>query len=108
MVGVTGRCARGVLGRAGQGMLAVAASGMLLVGVAGCSGEVSESVRLAEANVAANRRPWPTRRRRRRSTERAFCDSGATYITALDRYGDVLDPDRAHGRGRHGCRHGPH
>lgn len=83
------RCDRGGL-RAGRGMVALVASGLLLVGAAGCSGEASDSVRLAQANVAAKEQALADAQTQQAQAEAAFCTSSATYITALDRYGDLL------------------
>ncbi len=69
---------------------AAAVAGLALT-VTGCSSATPESaVSVAQANVTTKEKALADAQAQATDTAAAFCDAGATYITALDRYGDVL------------------
>ena len=64
---------------------------MLMV-LTGCSGESQDaSLRAAQAKVTAKEKALTEAESAATAASTAFCTSSATYITAIDRYGDVLN-----------------
>jgi murein L,D-transpeptidase YcbB/YkuD len=73
-------------------VLAFTAAGVLLVALSGCSGDaVVTPVEAAQAEVAAKEKALADAEAEATATAAAFCEASSTYITALDRYGDVLN-----------------
>lgn len=58
--------------------------------VAGCSGAAEDPLARAQAEVAAREQALADAQEEATATTEAFCGSASEYITALDRYGDVL------------------
>jgi murein L,D-transpeptidase YcbB/YkuD len=73
--------------RAGPCLLAVALS-TLLVAACGSDGETGRTA--AEARVALKEKAVATARSAADTATAAFCDASSSYVTAIDRYGDVL------------------
>ena len=72
--------------------MAFAAAGVLLVALSGCSSDPAVTpVEAAQAEVAAKEKALADAEAEATATAAAFCEASATYITALDRYGDVLN-----------------
>ncbi len=70
---------------------AVAVAAGLLVALSGCSGDTSETaVAAAQASVSAKEQALAEAETAASSAAEAFCAASADYVTALDRYGDVL------------------
>lgn len=68
-----------------------AAVGVLLVALSGCSDDpVLTPVEAAQAEVSAKEKALADAESEATATAAAFCEASSTYITALDRYGDVL------------------
>ena len=61
-----------------------------VVALAGCSGEIS-SVDRAQAQVTAKEKAVTQAEADLTAASATFCDASKTYITGLDRYGDVLN-----------------
>jgi murein L,D-transpeptidase YcbB/YkuD len=60
--------------------------------VAGCGDDpVLSPVEVAQAEVAAKEKALADAEAQATATAAAFCEASSTYITALDRYGDVLN-----------------
>ena len=78
-------------GRALTGLVLGAAMGLVL---AGCTsdgnGNGSGALKVAQARVSAKEKALSAAKADATAATAAFCDASATYITALDRYGDVL------------------
>jgi len=70
--------------------LAVVAAVACLAALAGCGVEPVDPVQAAQANVASKQSALATAEADSTAAATAFCDAGADYLTALDRYGDVL------------------
>ena len=71
--------------------VAIAGAGIAALALAGCGEDsAEEKVRLAESQVADAQEELADARAELTSKIDAFCDGSASYITALDRYGDVL------------------
>jgi murein L,D-transpeptidase YcbB/YkuD len=65
--------------------------GVATLALAGCSGGGENAkVKLAESRVADKQKALADAQADLTSKTAAFCKNGAAYITALDRYGDVL------------------
>src|SRR5690242_10818545 len=59
--------------------------------LAGCGGgDGNAKVKLAESRVSAKEKALTEAKTDLASKTAAFCTSSASYLTALDRYGDVL------------------
>jgi murein L,D-transpeptidase YcbB/YkuD len=72
-------------------LLAVVTVVGLLGATAACGGDGEvTSVSAAEANVAAKEQALADATAASTAADAAFCDASASYITAIDRYGDVL------------------
>ena len=69
--------------------MALAAAG-LLVGLTGCVVAPRDPVAAAQANVATKQKALTEAEATKVAAATGLCTAGATYITALDRYGDVL------------------
>ena len=77
--------ARGLVGPA-------VAGAALMLALAGCGGgDGSNSVKAAEARVSAKERAVTEAKADLADKSAEFCGASQTYITALDRYGDVLN-----------------
>ncbi len=73
-------------------VVAFSVTGVLLVALSGCSGDPALTpVEAAQAQVTAKEEALATAESEATATAAAFCEASATYITALDRYGDVLN-----------------
>ena len=74
-----------------QPVVALAAAAGLLVALSGCSGDTSETaVAAAQASVSAKEQALAEAESSATAAAEAFCAASADYVTALDRYGDVL------------------
>ena len=82
---------------------------LLMFALAGCEadGDGSSALKVAEARVSAKEKALADAKADLTDKSAAFCGTSATYITALDRYGDVLDADHPDRRRRQGCGHRP-
>jgi peptidoglycan hydrolase-like protein with peptidoglycan-binding domain len=70
---------------------ALAAAGGLLVALSGCSDDPEQTaVEVAQANVSAKEQAVADAEAEAAAAAEAFCAASSDYITALDRYGDVL------------------
>ncbi len=68
------------------------AAGFLLVALSGCSDDSAVSpVEAAQADVTAKEQALADAEAQATSTADAFCEASSSYITALDRYGDLLN-----------------
>jgi peptidoglycan hydrolase-like protein with peptidoglycan-binding domain len=76
--------------RAAAGM--AVAGALLMLALAGCDsgGDGSTALKVAEARVSAKEKALAGAKAELEAKSAAFCGASATYITALDRYGDVL------------------
>ena len=71
---------------------ALAVTGILLLAVAGCSGDGQDtSLKAAQAKVTASQNALTEAEAAAKSAATEFCTTSATYVTAIDRYGDVLN-----------------
>jgi peptidoglycan hydrolase-like protein with peptidoglycan-binding domain len=70
----------------------VAGVTLLVFALAGCdsAGDGSSALKVAEARVAAKEQALEQAKADLQDKSAAFCGASATYITALDRYGDLL------------------
>jgi peptidoglycan hydrolase-like protein with peptidoglycan-binding domain len=66
---------------------------ILALVLSGCTsdGDGSGALKLAQAKVSAKEKALSAAKADVATTSAAFCDASSTYITALDRYGDVLN-----------------
>jgi peptidoglycan hydrolase-like protein with peptidoglycan-binding domain len=62
----------------------------LLSPLAGCGDGTSESQGLAQANVAAKEKALADAQAAQEAAQAEFCSAGSDYVTALDRYGDLM------------------
>ena len=71
----------------------VVGGSLLVLAMAGCEadGDGSSAVKVAEARVSAKEKALADAKSDLTDKSAAFCGTAATYITALDRYGDVLN-----------------
>jgi peptidoglycan hydrolase-like protein with peptidoglycan-binding domain len=77
--------------RRGRRALALVAAGGLLVALSGCSDDPEQTpVEAAQANVAAKEQALADAEAEATAAGEAFCAASSAYITAVDRYGDVL------------------
>ena len=75
-----------------QRVAALVSAGTLLVVFSGCSSDPQESaVTVAQASVSAKEKALADAESAATAAAAAFCAASSTYITALDRYGDVLN-----------------
>jgi murein L,D-transpeptidase YcbB/YkuD len=73
-------------------VVAFTATGTLLVALSGCSSDPQESaVAVAQAKVTSAEKALADAEATATETDAVFCAASSTYITALDRYGDVLN-----------------
>jgi peptidoglycan hydrolase-like protein with peptidoglycan-binding domain len=78
-------------GRAARPLLALATAVALAVGVTGCSGSPEETqLAAAQANVERAQKALSDAEEAATTADAALCAASADYITAIDRYGDVL------------------
>jgi peptidoglycan hydrolase-like protein with peptidoglycan-binding domain len=69
----------------------VVSGAVLMFAASGCSGVDEDSaIKVAEARLAASEKALADAKGDLADKTAAFCDASATYITSLDRYGDVL------------------
>jgi peptidoglycan hydrolase-like protein with peptidoglycan-binding domain len=69
-----------------------AVAGIAALGVAGCTSDGSvDPVKAAQAQVSQAEKDVESAQNTLTSQTKQFCDSAKRYITALDRYGDVLN-----------------
>jgi peptidoglycan hydrolase-like protein with peptidoglycan-binding domain len=75
-----------------QRLRAFTAAGFLLVALSGCSEDPAVTpVEAAQAEVAAKEKALAEAEAEATAAAAGFCEASSTYITALDRYGDVLN-----------------
>jgi peptidoglycan hydrolase-like protein with peptidoglycan-binding domain len=77
----------------GRALAGVAVAGALVLGgvsACGSSGDGDSDLEAAQAKVAAEEKDLAKAQADFEKKSEAFCDSSRTYITALDRYGDVI------------------
>ena len=73
-------------------VVALAAAGVLLATLSGCTDDPELTpLEAAQAQVSAKEEALAAAESEATATAAAFCEASATYITALDRYGDVLN-----------------
>ena len=73
-------------------VVAIAAAGVLLAALSGCTDDPALTpVEAAQAQVSAKEEALAAAEAEATATAAAFCEASATYITALDRYGDILN-----------------
>ncbi len=68
----------------------VVAAVLMMIALAGCDGDGSSALKAAEARVASKEKALEDAKTDLVDKSAAFCGASETYITALDRYGDVL------------------
>ena len=71
-------------------LLAAVGVASALALLAGCGVEPPDPVQAAQANVATKQKALADAQAAAEAANAAFCDASADYLTALDRYGDVL------------------
>jgi len=65
---------------------------LLLLALPGCSGDTQDaSLKKAQASVTAKEKDLAEAEAAAKTAATGFCTASATYITAIDRYGDVLN-----------------
>ncbi|WP_137844774.1 peptidoglycan-binding domain-containing protein [Microbacterium sp. 2FI] len=74
----------------GLRVIAALGAALVCVSLAGCSDSVSD-VERAQAQVTAKENAVTDAEAELAAASAEFCEAGKTYITALDRYGDVLN-----------------
>lgn len=82
------------LGRTGPRPTARAAcvvASLLLVALAGCSGDSPDGLSAAQARVTAKEKAVAEAGTAATAAAAEFCAASTTYVTAIDRYGDVLN-----------------
>ena len=73
-------------------VVAAASAGAVLLALTGCSGEDADaSVRGAQLSVTAKEKDLAQAQDAATAAAAKFCTSSTTYVTAVDRYGDVLN-----------------
>jgi peptidoglycan hydrolase-like protein with peptidoglycan-binding domain len=73
-------------------VVAAASAGAVLLALTGCSGEDADaSVRAAQLSVTAKEKDLAQAQDAATAAAAKFCTSSTTYVTAVDRYGDVLN-----------------
>ena len=72
--------------------LVVATAILLALAACDSAGDGSSALTAAQAKVSAKEKALADAEADLTAKSAAFCDASATYITALDRYGDVLTP----------------
>ena len=81
----------GVSGGGASRLAIVGLVGVLALGLAGCSGEDGDAaLRAAQANVEAKQEAVTQAEAAVTSAQRTLCESSGSYITSVDRYGDIL------------------
>ena len=71
---------------------ALALTGILLLALTGCSGDTQDaSLKKAQATVTAKEKDLTEAEAAAKAAETGFCTASTTYVTAIDRYGDVLN-----------------
>ncbi len=71
--------------------LVIAGGLALLIALSGCGGDGVDPVALAQADVTAKEKTLTDAQAAAAAAEKTFCTASSGYITALDRYGDVLN-----------------
>jgi murein L,D-transpeptidase YcbB/YkuD len=76
----------------GRGLAALVVTAVSILGLSGCGdgGDSDSAVTIAEARASAKERALTEAKADLQDKAAEFCGATATYITALDRYGDVL------------------
>ena len=70
----------------------LAVTGILLLALGACSGDGGDtSVTVAQAKVTKQEKALEDARSAATAADAAFCSATTTYITAIDRYGDLLN-----------------
>jgi peptidoglycan hydrolase-like protein with peptidoglycan-binding domain len=73
-------------------VVATASAAAVLLALTGCSGEDADaSVRAAQLSVTAKEKDLAQAQDAATAAAAKFCTSSTTYVTAVDRYGDVLN-----------------
>jgi peptidoglycan hydrolase-like protein with peptidoglycan-binding domain len=76
----------------GCAAVAVLSAGAVLFAVAGCSGDDGDaSLRAAQLSVTAKEKDLTQAQDAATAAAAEFCTTSATYVSAIDRYGDVLN-----------------
>ena len=71
---------------------ALTAAAAMLLALTGCSGEPEDAaVKAAQANVSVKEKALADAQSAASAAAATFCTASADYITALDRYGDILN-----------------
>ena len=71
---------------------ALTAAAAMMLALSGCSSDPEDAaVTAAEVNVSAKEKALADAQAAVAETDAAFCGASADYITALDRYGDILN-----------------
>ena len=71
---------------------ALALTGILLLALTGCSGDTQDaSLKKAQATVTAKEKDLTEAEAAAKTAATGFCTASTTYVTAIDRYGDVLN-----------------
>src|SRR3954447_24833413 len=75
-----------------RALVGLLAGALLMVPLTACdsSGDGSTELRVAEAKVTAKQQAFTDAQADLKSKSDDFCDASADYLTALDRYGDVI------------------
>ena len=72
--------------------VAIAVSGLMLLALTGCSGDTQDaSLKKAQATVTAKEKALTEAEAEAKAAATEFCTTSTTYVTAIDRYGDVLN-----------------
>ena len=72
--------------------IGLAVTGILLLSLTGCSGDDQDaSLKKAQATVTAKEKALTEAEAAAKAADAQFCTASTTYVTALDRYGDVLN-----------------
>ena len=72
--------------------VALAVTGILLLALTGCSGDTQgASLKAAQASVTAKEKDLAEAQAAATAAETGFCTASKSYVTAIDRYGDVLN-----------------
>ena len=72
--------------------MALAVTGILLLALPGCSGDTQDaSLKKAQGSATAKEQDLAEAEAAAKTAETGFCTASSTYVTAIDRYGDVLN-----------------
>ncbi len=71
--------------------VALAMTGLVLLALTGCSGNGDGALKAAQASVTAKEKSLSEAQAAETAATTEFCTASSTYVTAIDRYGDVLN-----------------